>query len=248
MSLDPSVRRTRSALSLGAAFAIFGSVMLGYDAPESQAAGGFFEALFGFGREADTVHDGYSAYRARISRAPRRFRLAHHPRRHDIQARRRVAERRKAPAHSLTLAASAQKQTFGPAVIEMIAPSRNPFVQVIGAAGAAAPAARMPATEPAVLPHACGKSCIAAPVSGAAPPAAAPPLSNPYADPTLRPGDGVVTTDGVRILRRGSRFPFKATDFVSLDDAGGAHLANRSALHEIDRALKTPPGRVPTDL
>jgi hypothetical protein len=69
-----------------------------------------------------------------------------------------------------------------------------------------------------------------------------------YADPTLRPGDTIITADGIRILRPGSRFPFKASDFISLAQAGKSHLANRSALSEIERSLKTPPGRVPADL
>ncbi len=69
-----------------------------------------------------------------------------------------------------------------------------------------------------------------------------------YADPTLRPGDTVVTPEGVRILRQGSHYPFKETDFLSLAQAGDAPFAKRSALGEIERALKTPPGRSPADL
>lgn len=69
-----------------------------------------------------------------------------------------------------------------------------------------------------------------------------------YADRTLRPGDTVVTPQGVRILRAGSHYPFRETDFLTLAEAGAAPLANRSALNEIERALKTPPGRAPGDL
>lgn len=250
LPVDPSVRRARSAISLGAAVAIFGTVLFGYDAPESQAAGGFLEALFGLGRGYDSgysAYSGYGAYRARISRAPRRFRLAHHARRHDIQARRHVVERRKAGERRFVASAPGpQKLTLAPAAIEIITPSRSPFVEVIGSAGQVAPTAR--ATEPKAQPESCGKSCVAAPVTGLAARVASVPTPDLYADPTLRPGDTIVTPQGMRILRRGSRFPFKATDFVSLEEAGRAHLANRSALHEIERAMKTPLGRVPADL
>lgn len=57
-----------------------------------------------------------------------------------------------------------------------------------------------------------------------------------------------MTPEGVRILRQGSRYPFKETDFLSLAQAGGSPSAKRSALGEIERALKTPPGRSPADL
>jgi hypothetical protein len=243
--VDPSVRRARSAISLGAAVAIFGTVLFGYDAPESQAAGGFLETLFGLGRGAESAYSaysGYGAYRARISRAPRRFRLAHHARRHDIQARRHVAERRKSGERRLAGSApGVQKLTLAPAAIEIIGPSRSPFVEVMGAA-------RTPATVSRALPDNCGKSCVVTPVTGLAPRVASVPATDFYADPTLRPGDTIVTPQGMRILRRGSRFPFKATDFVSLDEAGRAPLANRSALHELERAMKTPLGRAPADL
>ena len=49
-------------------------------------------------------------------------------------------------------------------------------------------------------------------------------------------------------LRRGSRFPFKASDFVSLAEARNALARFKNTLDEIDRALKTPVGRDPAGL
>lgn len=252
LPLDPGARRARAAVSLGAAVAIFGSVFLGYDAPESQAASGFFETLFGAGRAPETAYDGYAPRRYyRFSRAPRRFRLAHRLRRHDVQARRRVVERRPSPERRQAVAAGEQKRPMGPALIEIIAPARNPFLPVTLATGAApspARAARLAAPEPQKTSGGCGGSCVtevrAAPVARLA----SAPATEFYADPTLRPGDTVVTAEGVRILRPGSRFPFKATDFVSLAEAGKTYVSHRGALNEIERALRTPMGRAPADL
>jgi len=64
------------------------------------------------------------------------------------------------------------------------------------------------------------------------------------ADPTLRPGDTVITPQGVRVLRRGSHYPFKQTDFLALAETRDVPLSNRSALYAIERALMTPQGRL----
>lgn len=63
-------------------------------------------------------------------------------------------------------------------------------------------------------------------------------------DLTLRPGDTVVTPAGVRVLRRGSHYPFKGSDFLSLAETRTLPRATRGALVAIDRALKTPYGRL----
>jgi hypothetical protein len=63
-------------------------------------------------------------------------------------------------------------------------------------------------------------------------------------DATLRPGDTVVTPQGVRVLKRGSHYPFKSSDFLSLAETHDAPLSNRSALYAIERAMKTPLGRL----
>lgn len=254
-SVDPSTRRARTAISLGAAVAVFGAVLLGYDAPASQAAGGLFEVLFGTSRSPDAYYDGHPVRRHRFSHVPRHIRLAHQGRRHDLQARRRVAERRKFASHRYA-AVGEPKHAFDPAVIDIISPARNPFVEVAGA-GRPEPRVetlmRAPAMEPKTQLQGCPKPCsIASDPSPALRLGAIreTPMNaqSIYADPTLRPGDTVVTTDGVRILRPGSRFLFKASDFLSLEQAGKTHIANKSVLSEIERALKTPVGRVPTDL
>jgi hypothetical protein len=61
-------------------------------------------------------------------------------------------------------------------------------------------------------------------------------------DSTLRPGDSVVTAQGIRVLRSGSHYPFKSSDFLSLAETHDAPVAKRSALYAIERALKTPLG------
>lgn len=249
-SVDPSTRRARSAISLGAAFAIFGAVLLGYDAPASQAAGGLFEVLFGMSRAPEPYYDGHLPRRHRFSHVPRRIRLAHQTRRHDLQARRRVAERRKYASHRYA-AVGEPKHAFGPAAIDIISPARSPFVEVLGSAG---PEPRVESvTRTKTLSQGCPKPCSIAsdPYPALRESAIRETPMNAqsiYADPTLRPGDTVVTAEGVRILRPGSRFPFKASDFLSLQQAGKTHIANKSVLSEIERALKTPVGRVPTDL
>jgi hypothetical protein len=63
-------------------------------------------------------------------------------------------------------------------------------------------------------------------------------------DATLRPGDTVVTPQGVRVLKRGSHYPFKSSDFLSLAETRDAPLSTRSALYAIERAMKTPLGRL----
>jgi hypothetical protein len=63
-------------------------------------------------------------------------------------------------------------------------------------------------------------------------------------DFTLRPGDSVVTPQGVRILRRGSHYPYKERDFVSLAETRDVPASSRSALVAIERVLNTPHGRL----
>jgi len=63
-------------------------------------------------------------------------------------------------------------------------------------------------------------------------------------DSTLRPGDTVVTSTGVRVLRSGSRFPYKSSDFLSLADTRNVSLDKRGALAAIEKAIRTPRGRL----
>ncbi len=63
-------------------------------------------------------------------------------------------------------------------------------------------------------------------------------------DLTLRPGDTVVTPQGVRVVRRGSHYPFKKTDFLSLAETRDVSRSKRGALAAIEKAMKTPHGRL----
>lgn len=62
-------------------------------------------------------------------------------------------------------------------------------------------------------------------------------------DPTLRPGDTVVTAQGVRVFK-GGPYPFKSSDFMSLAETRDLPIEKRGALAAIDRVLQTPRGRV----
>jgi hypothetical protein len=62
-------------------------------------------------------------------------------------------------------------------------------------------------------------------------------------DPTLRPGDTVVTAQGVRVFKGGA-YPFKSSDFMSLAETRDLPIEKRGALAAIDRVLQTPRGRV----
>ena len=61
-------------------------------------------------------------------------------------------------------------------------------------------------------------------------------------DPTLRPGDTVVTAKGVRVFKGGA-YPFKSSDFMSLAETRDLPIEKRGALAAIDRVLQTPRGR-----
>lgn len=63
-------------------------------------------------------------------------------------------------------------------------------------------------------------------------------------DNTLRPGDSIVTPQGVRVLRRGSQYPFTERDFVSLAETHDVPASNKRALVAIERVLNTPQGRL----
>jgi hypothetical protein len=61
-------------------------------------------------------------------------------------------------------------------------------------------------------------------------------------DNTLRAGDTVVTSEGVRVFRGGA-FPHKSSDFMSLAETRDLPAEKRGALAAIDRLVKTPHGR-----
>jgi len=61
-------------------------------------------------------------------------------------------------------------------------------------------------------------------------------------DPTLRAGDTVVTSEGVKVFRGGST-PYRKDAFLSLAQTPNLSPSKRGALAAIDRVIKTPVGR-----
>ncbi|HMK90935.1 MAG TPA: DUF2865 domain-containing protein [Methylocystis sp.] len=61
-------------------------------------------------------------------------------------------------------------------------------------------------------------------------------------DPTLRPGDTVVTAEGVKVFA-GGEAPYRKSSFLSLAESPNLSPSKRGALAAIDRAIKTPVGR-----
>jgi hypothetical protein len=88
--------RARSSIALGAAFALFLTVLFGYDAKTSRA-GDFFDDIFG--GPAQTHQLNYDYYVPRRRAAPRDAAShAKHAKRvvgHYVEAKRQVTERRK---------------------------------------------------------------------------------------------------------------------------------------------------------
>lgn len=297
-----SSARAHGAISLGAAFALFWVVVFGGEIPESLAAGGLFDALFGGGgyRDTPTLYYGgqssvydIGARRYGKSRRHARRHRAHLARahRHVVERRRvattgnaerraGVAERRPVGIETITFAELAGAKTAAPAPASRrtvcvracdgyFFPLANPgrdadipgqqatceklcpgaqvqlFVMAAGsdkietatsARGGDAYARLLARINPA---EAKSKSCGCQPVVGGS-----GATSAFLGDSTLRPGDTVVTPEGVRVLKRGSRYPFKHSDFLSLSETRDVPLSNRSALAAIERALKTPYGRL----
>jgi hypothetical protein len=65
-------------------------------------------------------------------------------------------------------------------------------------------------------------------------------------DPTLRPGDVVVTEEGARVFRGSARFPYRAQDFVAAPAYGRLPADLRRRVAEIEAGLAAgPPGRLP---
>jgi hypothetical protein len=64
-----------------------------------------------------------------------------------------------------------------------------------------------------------------------------------YSDLTLRPGDSVMTKQGLRIFRGANHFPFNKNDFLSLAHAPGFTRQMRVTLLAIEGASKRPQGQ-----
>ncbi len=63
-----------------------------------------------------------------------------------------------------------------------------------------------------------------------------------YSDLTLRPGDSVMTRQGVRVFRGASHFPFNQNDFLSLADAHGLTQQTRVALAALEGGTRRAGG------
>lgn len=293
--------RARSSISLGAAFALFCVVLVGYEPSASQA--GFFDDLFGPSAPHPLSYNGlYDRAAPPSSHKASRRHAARQERRHATthQARRQISER-----HKLAGLDRRRRESALPAEPE----SARDFV------GLASPASvrvtrqvsenatqktfcvrscdgyhfqAMPIAKDSDIPVQqadCAKLCpgaesvlfVAPSGSGRIEDAKSSRTGETYAqlvarinpadsetracscqteaaaaastnaamsDPTLRPGDTVVTPQGIRVVRRGSHYPFRATDFLSLAETRDAPVSHRSALYAIERALKMPQGRL----
>ncbi|WP_424362827.1 DUF2865 domain-containing protein [Methylocystis parvus] len=314
----------RSAISLGAAFALFCAVFTGYDVRASRAAGGLIDAVFGAGAPpAQLYYNGYVPhYRSVFIRddAPRGWR-AKRARGHYAQARRQLVERKKfalnrraaidprrsgavepvslnlnvtykATAANLTYKAS--NATYRSSASTARAPA--PTAKLSGGASRRAVCVRacdgyyFPAlpvsrdSDRAAQQASCEKLCPGAEATLFVFPEGSDKIEETKAksgetyaellarldlndarakscscqteataaaathallsDSTLRPGDSVVTSQGVRVVKRGSRYPYKETDFLSLAESENVPLSQKSALYAIEKALKTPQGRL----
>lgn len=315
----------RSAISLGAAFALFCAVFTGYDVRASRAAGGLIDAVFGGGAApAQLYYNGYAPHSRSVfiyDDAPRGWRTKR-ARGHYAQARRQLVERKR---FALNRRPPVDQRRSG--AVEPVSLNLNVNYKISAAnlsyktsnvnykapaspVRSAAPTAKLAGgvSRRAVCVRACdGYYFPALPVSRAADLAAQQAsceklcpgaqatlfvfpegsdkleetkaaksgetyaellarldLNDPRAkscscqteataaaatqallsDSTLRPGDSVVTSQGVRIVKRGSHYPYKETDFLSLAESENVPLSQKSALYAIEKALKTPQGRL----
>lgn len=315
----------RSAISLGAAFALFCAVFTGYDVRASRAAGGLIDAVFGAGAAPEQLYyNGYSPrYRSVFIRdeSPRGWR-AKRAHGHHVQARRQLVERRKFALNRRAAIDTRRGGAVEPVSLNLNVNYKtnaaNPTYKASNASyKSPASTARTPAltakTSSGVSRRAmCVRGCDgyyfpALPVSRAADLAAqqasceklcpgaqatlfvfpegsdkveetkAAKSGETYgellarldlndararscscqteataaaatqallSDSTLRPGDSVVTSQGLRVVKRGSRYPYKETDFLSLAESENVPLSQKSALYAIEKALKTPQGRL----
>lgn len=300
-------RRARSAITLGAAFALLCAVVFGVETPNGYAASGLFDALFGGsgGSGRHTVsplpyngyapgagydgrrHYGHHRHSSRHAVRAHRARYAH-ARRH-LSERRPVAaidrrvvarpEKRPSSVEKASFAEMSARQSAAPqtlsrrsvcvracdgyffpianlkntseitthqAACDRLCPGAKTqlFVMAAGsdkiedatpARGGDAYSQLVARVDPA---EAKAKSCSCQSVAGDLLETAAF-----LRDVTLRPGDTVVTPQGVRVVRRGSHYPFKKTDFLSLAETRDMPQSTRGALFAIERAIKTPHGR-----
>ncbi len=257
------------AVTSGAAIVLVLGALLAFDMPESLAEGGLFDELFGSPHRQRVVEPLYYAPREngwRISRRHHGRHYAHYvrnARRHFPVGARQLAAAHPAPGQTVLGRRSVCVRTcdgyFFPAPAlrrnsefssrqascDTLCPEAETklFVMPAGSENideAAAArggelysqlAARIKTSDP--KPASCG--CHSASDNAI--------NSNAVLnDPTLRPGDTVVTAKGVRVFKGGA-YPFKSSDFMSLAETRDLPTAKRGALAAIDRVLQTPRGR-----
>ena len=295
---DPALRpRARTAVTLGAAFAILGVALFGLEVPSGLAQGGFFDFLFGNG--PDRYVSDFPSYRVKRSHARSwrsRSHTAHHwkyrqarwgkPIKANYAHLRRAAEarataRRAAAVSVATIAAplaaarAAKPTTVGRRSVCVRACDGYffPLANVGGASDMASHQATCaticPGAETRLFVMRAGSDKIEDAVaarggqlyseftarlnSAEAKPEAScschstagnPVESSAFLnDSTLRPGDSVVTPQGVRVFRGGGHYPHRQSDFLALADTRDVPRATRGALAAIEKAMKTPQGR-----
>jgi len=308
ITLSPATRaparRTRLAVTLGAAVAIGAGAFIGLDVPSSFAEGGLFDLLFSDGGGHHRIVEplSYGGYWRVHAPGGRRHAARHKAHRrivawHGVKTaahahllRRRVARHidpsldarqdtgldmrsfvaaapESAPATSgrrivcvrscdgvffpLPASAGGRGASSQQAACDRVCPGAETRVYSIPAGSdkiedavsqrdGARYADLVGRLNGATSDKARACSCNAAADAGAGGAVSAAYLN----DPTLRPGDTVVTPQGVRVVRSGSHFPFKHADFLSLAETRDVSTEKRGALAAIERVLKTPRGRV----
>lgn len=301
--------RARTAVTLGAAFTLLCAALFGLDTPESFAAGGLFDLLFGggqsyvvtkpfFGGGSGVSRRHYSHNRRHARHARRyhaRYAYAHRQmverRRAGVADRRDDTVERRAGLQSDRHGGSVERVSFAemPATTPEAVPQTlaRRTVCVRACDGYFFPIANLKKeSEIAVQQATCTKLCPGAQARLFVLPAGSDKIEDAMAarggeayaallarvngsdaksqscgcqmnasaathetwafrsDFTLRPGDSVVTPNGVRVLRRGSRFPYQERDFVSLAETRDVPVSSRRTLIAIERVLNTPHGRL----
>ena len=270
---DPAMRpRARSAVTFGALVALIGAGVFGFDIPMSVAQGGLFGALFsGGGSVYSTVGwRGVSPSHHPVAHPRRRH--ARHARRHFARhARTKYAHFRR---HAVSIHRAAHVSVLPRRVAELTKPPAPPMrANIAGAVDVGTPRSTCvkacPVAETAFyvtpigprienaasIPGGHGDTQRIAEIAAtdkSKPCSCASATGNPATtaflnDSTLRPGDSVVTPQGVRVLRSGSHYPFHQSDFLSLAETRDVPMQTRGALAAIERAMKTPQGRAATN-
>jgi len=260
----------RVAVTSGAAIVLVLGALLAFDMPESLANGGVFEELFGSPhrqRVVEPLHYAPREHGWRIGRRrhgrhyARHVGYARHARRHFPVGAHQLATAHPAPAQTIALGRrSVCVRTCDGYFFPVAALNHNSEISSHQAScDALCPEAEtklfvMPAGSGNIDEAAGGElySQLVARIKASDTKAAScgchsasgNPINSSAVlnDPTLRPGDTVVTAKGVRVFKGGA-YPFKSSDFMSLAETHDLPIEKRGALAAIDRVLQTPRGR-----